>query len=83
MSDGAAIAIGVGVVAVAYLFIRSQEQKTAVLIQQQQKQHAAQTGASGPYALSINDQFAIGATILATYFGGPGAGAKTAGALAS
>lgn len=79
MEDGAAIAIGVGAVVVAFLLIRSQEQKTAVLISQQQKKAAP----SGPYALSLNDQFAIGATIVATYFGGPGAGAKTAGALAS
>ncbi len=80
MSTGVAIAIGVGAVALVYFWTKQQEQKAAAMIlaQTQQKKPSS----SGPYALSINDQIAIGGTIVATYFGGPATGAKVAGVLA-
>jgi hypothetical protein len=78
VETGTAIAIGVGAVVVVFLLTRHQEQKTAAMITAQQPQKS-----SGPYALSINDQIAIGGSILATYFGGPATGAKVAGVLAS
>lgn len=78
METGTAIAIGVGALVVVILLTRHQEQKTAAMIAASQPPKA-----SGPYALSINDQIAIGGSILATYFGGPATGAKVAGVLAS
>ena len=79
MDDGAAIALGVGAVLLVFLYTRHQEQKTAAMIAAAQQPPKP----SGPYALSINDQIAIGGSILATYFGGPATGAKVAGVLAS
>lgn len=80
MENGTAIAIGVGAVVLVFFLTKQQEQRTAAMIAQQQQQQAK--ASSGPYALSLWDQFTVGATILSTYYGGPSTGAKVAGALA-
>ncbi len=84
MEDGALIAIGVGAVLVVYFVTKAQEQKTAAMIlaaKQQQQQQAKKSGE--PYAVSFNDALAVGATVVATYFGGPSSGAKAAAAFSA
>jgi hypothetical protein len=77
VETGAAVAIGVGALVVVFLITKQQEQQTAMLIAQQRQQQ------QGDGALSFRDGFAVLGTIAATYFGGPGAGAKAATALAA
>lgn len=81
MGAGAAIALAGGAVALVYFLTKSQEARTAAMIQQQTARIPQHTSGE-PYALSIQDQFTVGATILATYFGGASNGAKVATALA-
>jgi hypothetical protein len=74
MGNGVAIIVGVGVVAGVLYYTRKQEQQTAMLIAQQVK--AAQAKASAPQTLSFADAFTIASTVVATYVGGPQAGAQ-------
>lgn len=81
MENTATVAI-VAVAAVAlFWFVKRQEAETAMLIGQLQNKPQGQQH-TGPYALSFGDTVAVVGTAALTYFGGPGAGAQAANALA-
>lgn len=57
METGTAIAIGVGALVLVFFLTRQQEQRTAAMIAQQPPKP------TGPYALSLQDQIAVGASL--------------------
>lgn len=73
----AAIAVAGAAVVGIYIF-RQRQQQQAIAMQQQQAKKSSE-----PYALSLWDQFTVGASIVAGIYGGPAAGGKVAGVLAS
>lgn len=83
MDESATVAlVAVAAVALVFIVMRRQEANAQMAIAQIRAQQQRSQSGQDSGALSLGDVIAVGGTAVATYLGGPSAGAKAAAALA-